>query len=139
MNICIFMGRVASDITVRTTDNRTLAAANFCLAVRRPFTSDKTEFFYMTAFGKTANMLEKYVSKGDQITAECTAQTNEYSDKDGNKRYSVGFVVNRFDFGAKKGGNGSIGKSNADDNKTSQSGSDSSEWSSIPNDDDLPF
>lgn len=138
INSVIFVGRLAGDVTLRTSDSGT-TVAKFRLAVDRPHTKDKVDFFDMAAFNKTAETIEKYLSKGDQIAAECTAQTNEYTDKDGNKRYSVGFVVNRFDFGAKKGGNGSAEKSNAEDNKTALSGSDSSEWSSIPDDEDLPF
>lgn len=138
MNNCIFVGRMASEVTVRTSNSGTLVA-NFRFAVQRPYTKDKVDFFNLTAFGKTADAIERYVSKGDQIAVECSAQADEYTDRDGNKRYAVSFIVNRFDFGAKKSGSGSDGRNNADGGKTAQNGSDGTEWDSIPDDDDLPF
>ena len=138
MNNCILMGRIASDVTVRTANSGT-AVANFRLAVQRPYTKDKVDFFSLTAFGKTAETLERYVAKGDSIAAECTAQTDEYTDKDGKKHSTVIFVVNRFDFGAKKSLGGSGGKINGTASETAENGSDGSETGTFPGDDDLPF
>ncbi len=138
MNNCILMGRIASDVTVRTANSGT-TVANFRLAVRRPFSKDKTDFFNLTAFGKTAETLERYVAKGDSIAAECTAQTDAYTDRDGNKHSVVAFIVNSVDFGAKKGSGGSGGKDIGIDADAPVNGSDGLETGTFPDDDDLPF
>lgn len=138
MNNCILMGRIASDVTVRTANSGT-TVANFRLAVRRPFSKDKTDFFNLTAFGKTAEMLEKYIAKGDSAAFECSAQTDAYTDRDGNKRSAVVFIVNSVDFGAKKGSGSSGGKDVGIDADTPANGSDGSGTGTFPDDDDLPF
>ena len=40
-------------------------------------------------FGKTAQVVRDYVSKGRQVYVEGTLRTNEYKDKDGNQKKSV--------------------------------------------------
>ena len=41
----------------------------------------------MVAWGKTAQIIEKYVTKGKEVAIEGKLTSRSYDDKDGNKRY----------------------------------------------------
>ena len=55
---------------------------------------DKTEFVSVTAFGKTAEVLYKYVKKGDMVLVEGSIHTS-VSEKDGKKQYFTSVIVLR--------------------------------------------
>ena len=46
------------------------------------------------AWGKTAEIVEKYVTKGKEIAIEGKLTSRSYDDKDGNKRYVTEIVCN---------------------------------------------
>ena len=75
-----------------------MAVANFSLAVNRRSKERESDFFRFTAFGKTAEVIEKYFKKGSRICINSHAQMNNYTDKDGNKRSSLTFIVDAIDF-----------------------------------------
>lgn len=104
MNVCIFDGRLTMKPELKTAGGG-VEYARFSLAVdrfKKQNEEQKTDFFNMVAFGKTAKTLETYCNVGDQIIVNCSAQCNEYTDKEGNKKKSIEFTVNSFSFGAKK-------------------------------------
>lgn len=53
---------------------------------------DKTEFVSVTAFGKMAEVLYKYVKKGDMVLVEGSIHTS-VSEKDGKKNYFTSVIV----------------------------------------------
>jgi len=55
---------------------------------------EKTEWHRVTAWGKTAEIIEKYVTKGKEVAIEGKLTHRSYDDKDGNKRYVTEVVVN---------------------------------------------
>ena len=55
---------------------------------------DRTEFVSVTAFGKTAEILWKYVKKGDMVLVEGSIHTS-VSEKDDKKTYFTTVVVLR--------------------------------------------
>lgn len=55
---------------------------------------DKTEFVNVTVFGKTAEVVYKYVKKGDMVLMEGSIHTS-VSEKDGKKQYFTTVVVLR--------------------------------------------
>ena len=55
---------------------------------------EKTEWHRVTAWGKTAEIIEKYVTKGKEIAVEGKLTHRSYDDKDGNKRYITEVVAN---------------------------------------------
>lgn len=59
--------------------------ANFTLAVRR--TSDKADFINCVAWRKTADLIESYVKKGQQIGVVGSIETRNYDGADGRKVY----------------------------------------------------
>ena len=55
---------------------------------------EKTEWHRVTAWGKTAEIIEKYVTKGKEIAIEGKLTHRSYDDKDGVKRFITEIVAN---------------------------------------------
>lgn len=55
---------------------------------------ENTEWHKVTAWGKTAEIIEKYVTKGKEIAIEGKLTHRSYEDKEGNKRYVTEVVAN---------------------------------------------
>lgn len=103
MNKCIFLGRTTKDVELRYT-NENLAIGKFSVAVDTGYgDKKKTNFFNCTVFGKQAETMQKYVTKGNKILLECEALQNTYTDKNGNNVNTVDFRVVSFEFCESKG------------------------------------
>jgi single-strand DNA-binding protein len=50
---------------------------------------EKTEWHRVVLWGKQAESLKEYLTKGKQIYVEGRLQTRQWDDKDGNKRYTT--------------------------------------------------
>lgn len=61
----------------------------------------ETDFVNIKAFGKTAENIKSYFSKGSLIFVECHVQTGSY-EKDGRTVYTTDFIIDRFDFSGEK-------------------------------------
>lgn len=97
MNKSIITGRLTKDVTM--TDN---GIAKFTVASQRNF-KDKdgkygADFILCTAFGKTAEFISKYFSKGSQICVEGRINTGSYTNKDGNKVFTTDVAVEKAEF-----------------------------------------
>lgn len=99
MNVFIAYGRICSDIELRYTANQ-MAVARFSIAVNRQYQKQdkKTDFFNMVAFGTVAENIEKFFRKGSRIVVRCHAQQEEYTNNNGQKVNTVGFIVDSFSF-----------------------------------------
>ncbi len=53
-----------------------------------------TQWHNVVAWGKTAEIIEKYLQKGNEIAVEGKLVNRSYDDKEGNKRYVTEIVVN---------------------------------------------
>lgn len=58
----------------------------------------KTNFFNVTAFGKAGETIEKYCKKGSPLLVTGTLHTNQYTDKEGNKREYTEIILRDFAF-----------------------------------------
>lgn len=96
MNKFQFMGRLTKDPEMRSTTTGTQVSA-FSLAVNRRFANQngerQTDFFNLTAFGKTAEFIGKYFRKGAQVLVEGRIQNRTWEDQNGQKRYATDFIV----------------------------------------------
>lgn len=97
MNKVNLIGRVTKDIECRYTASTQKAVARFTLAVNRARREDGADFISCIAWGKTAEIMEKYVKKGHQIGVSGRIQTGSY-DKDGHKVYTTDVVVEEMEF-----------------------------------------
>ena len=53
----------------------------------------ETQWHNLIAWGKVADIAEKYLSKGSEVAIEGKLVNNNYMDKDGNKKYNTEVVV----------------------------------------------
>lgn len=74
--------------------------AKFSLATNESYLNQKgekveeTQWHNLVAWGKVAELCEKYLSKGSEIGIEGKLMHRDYTDKDGNKRYITEVQVN---------------------------------------------
>ncbi|MGB0884878.1 MAG: single-stranded DNA-binding protein [Chitinophagales bacterium] len=106
-NTVQLIGNVGQAPELKTFDSGT-KKVSFSLATNESFTNAKgekiedTQWHNIIAWGKTAEVIEKHVSKGKQIAIEGKLTSRSYDDKAGNKRYITEIVLNEFMFiGAK--------------------------------------
>jgi len=92
------IGNVGNDPEIKTLENgRKLA--HVTIATNEKYTNDKgekveqTEWHRVTAWGKTAEIIEKYVIKGKEVAIEGKLTHRSY-DKNGEKKYVTEVVVN---------------------------------------------
>ena len=70
----------------------------------------------MVLWGKQAESLQEYLTKGKQIYVEGRLQTRQWDDKDGNKRYTTEIKADRITLlggAGGRGGGGSVERGNA--------------------------
>lgn len=95
--------------------------ANFSLATNEKYKNAKgelienTEWHNLVAWGKTAEIIEKYVQKGSEIAIEGKLTSRSWDDKDGNKRYTTEVLVNELLLMGSKPSNGKGGSKSDDD------------------------
>lgn len=91
MQKLIMMGRLTVDPTTRYTQNN-IPMTRFKIAVNR--SGKKVEgqptadFFNVTVWRQTAEFVQKYFRKGQQVLIEGYLRNNSWTDQQGNKRYS---------------------------------------------------
>ena len=94
MNSIIISGNIVRDNDVKDTTTKVLKNT---LAVKREFKKDETDFVNYTAFGKTAELLEKYTLKGSKLLIRGRLQIGSY-EKDGIKRQTTDVIVENIEF-----------------------------------------
>jgi len=74
--------------------------AKFSIATNESYKNAKgekvedTQWHNLVAWGKTAEIIENYVKKGNEIAIEGKLTHRSYDDKEGNKRYVSEIIVN---------------------------------------------
>ena len=105
MNSVTLTGRLVRDPQIRYASQSQMAVANFTLAVDRVRSRDGKEqtadFPDIVAFGKTAEIIEKYVTKGSLVGITGRLQTRNY-EKDGRKVYITEVVAEHVDLLGRK-------------------------------------
>lgn len=106
MNKAILMGNLTRDPEIRYTQGEnSMAVANFSLAVNRKYArkgEDDCDFFNCTAFRKQAEFIEKYFKQGTRMLLTGRIQNNNYTNKNGEKVYSVQIIAEEVEFGSTK-------------------------------------
>ena len=114
MNKAIMMGRLTRDPEIRYGggDNQT-AIARFSIAVDRRFrrAGDQTEtdFFNCTAFGRQAEFVERYLKQGTKILLTGRIQNDNYTNREGQKVYSVQIIAEEIEFAESKNASSGAG------------------------------
>lgn len=90
------IGRFTKDPVVRYTQKE-LAVAAFTIAIARGKENEPVDYIPCKAIGKTAELIEKYMTKGCLVGINGAIQTGSY-EKDGHRVYTTEVLVNRIDF-----------------------------------------
>ena len=107
-NRVILMGNLTRDPELRQTQSGT-SICRFSVAVNRSFsaqdgtTRDETCFVDVDSFGRTAENISKYFSRGKPILVEGRLRQDSWEDKQGQKRTKLVVVLERFEFIGSKG------------------------------------
>ena len=114
MNNHIIHGRLVRDPELTPRKNSDSSdRVNFTVAVDRRY-GDETDFFDCVAFGKTAELIDKWLAKGREVIVWGEGQIHSYEDKNGVKRKSYSIFVQGFDFCGSKN-DSSKGKNDSGD------------------------
>lgn len=123
MNTVNIIGRFTKDISLESSTSGTSYLRNSIAVDRR---GDGTDFFNVTAFGKTAEFINKYFSKGSKIAITGHLQSDSFTNKEGKKISSVSIIIDTVDFCEKK-----------ETNDTLMSGG--NDFLNVTNTEELPF
>lgn len=97
MNTVVLIGRLTDDPKIRTTQTG-MKVADFRIAVDRQSKDQQADFLNCVAFGKTADFVGAYLTKGRKIGLIGRIQTGSYTNKDGQKVYHTDIVAERVEF-----------------------------------------
>lgn len=133
----IMCGRLCADPEIRYSGDKVIAS--FSVAVDRKFKRDNepsADFFRTVSFGKQAEFCEKYLIKGTKVIVTGRIETDNYTNKNGEKVYGVKVIAEEIEFAESK--------KTAEENKDSapKSNKDSDDgFVNVPNgtDEELPF
>ena len=98
VNKCILVGNLGRDAEIRNTNGGTQVASLRLATTDRQKNqagewTDHTEWHSVVCFGKLAELMDRFGKKGKQLYVEGRIQTREYTDKDGNKRWSTEVIA----------------------------------------------
>ena len=102
-NKVILMGNLTRDPEMRVTPNGH-SICKLGLAVSRTFSTrdgerrEETAFVDIDAFGKQAEVIAKYMSKGRPIMVEGRLKLDQWESNEGQKRSKLGVVLENFQF-----------------------------------------
>ena len=100
LNIWTGLGRLCYEPELKKTQSGK-SVASIRIAVERDIKREgepTADFFSVAAFDKTAEFICKYFHKGDAIIITGAVQNDDYTDKEGNKRYAVKIIARNASF-----------------------------------------
>lgn len=96
LNKVMLIGNVGVDPTIRYTQNGICVASVRLATTEKAYTMqngtqipERTEWHNVIFWGKSGEIIEKYVHKGDKLYVEGKIQTRKYDDKQGIQRQVV--------------------------------------------------
>jgi single-strand DNA-binding protein len=112
VNKVILVGHLGRDVETRFTSGGQ-SVSNFTLATDESFTDKsgsrqkRTEWHSITAWGKLAEICQKYLRKGSLVYVEGKIQSREYEARDGGKKKAFEIVISDMRMLDKKADSGS--------------------------------
>ena len=101
MNKVIIIGRNTKEIELRQT-TAGVSAVELTVAVKRTFKNAngeyESDFINCVAFKNTAELISRYVNKGDMVGIVGNLRTRNYTNKEGKKVYVTEVVVEEVEF-----------------------------------------
>jgi single-strand DNA-binding protein len=149
VNKAILVGNLGRDAEMRFTSGGT-PVATVSLATTERYTDrdgqkkEDTQWHRVVIWGKTAESIHEYLTKGKQIYVEGRIQTKEWTDKEGQKVKTTEIRADRVVLLGGGGGGGGEGRGRSP--RASSYGSEGAESGpsdtgpvEAPNEDDIPF
>jgi single-strand DNA-binding protein len=98
VNKVTLVGNLGRDAEIRNTAGGTqVASLRLATTDRQKSASgewtDHTEWHSVVCFGKLAELMDRFGKKGKQLYVEGRIQTREYTDKEGQKRWSTEIIA----------------------------------------------
>jgi single-strand DNA-binding protein len=150
VNKVILVGNLGRDAELRYTPGGA-AVATLNMATTEVWNDkagqkqEKTEWHRVVFWGKVAESLTEYLTKGKQVYVEGRLETRQWNDKDGNKRYTTEIKGDKIVLlgGGGGGGQRGGGMSRGGGEESMGGGQASSHGGDVPDqpltDDDIPF
>ena len=149
VNKVILVGNLGRDAELRYTPGGA-AVATLNLATTEVWNDkasgqkqEKTEWHRVVLWGKSAESLSEYLTKGKQIYVEGRLQTRKWQDKDGNDKYTTEIRGDRIVLLSGGGGGGMGGGARQQQRSSAPAGGGDHEPMGEPisdlSDDDIPF
>lgn len=109
MNSVTLIGRAARDPELRFVPGSGMAVANVTMAIDKGLTREKkqeyeaqgkptADFIRIVVWGKQAENLSQYVSKGKLFAVQGSIQSSSYKSASGETRYTTEVLANRVEF-----------------------------------------
>ncbi|MDQ8186929.1 single-stranded DNA-binding protein [Pelagicoccus sp. SDUM812002] len=116
-NKVILLGNLTRDPELRVTPKGT-SVCQFGMAVNRVYrsgdeTQEETTFVDLEAWGKQAEIISKYVSKGNPLFVEGRLKFDSWESKEGEKRSKLKVIVENMQLMGSRGDNGGSGQSSS--------------------------
>ena len=144
VNKVIILGNLGADPELRSSPSG-VTTCRLSLATSMNWTDknsgekkEKTEWHRVVFFGRSAEVLDQYVKKGQQLYVEGRLQTNKY-EKDGIERYSTDIIGESFNFVSGSGSGSSNNNQFSDDMNQDTNNNKQKESNADDFEDDIPF
>ena len=96
MNKIILTGNLTKDVELRYTTNDK-AYSKFSIANNEGYGENKkTNFFNCTLFGKSAESLNRFLTKGQKVLITGRVELGKFTDKEGIERITIDIIVDSF-------------------------------------------
>ncbi|MEL6498661.1 MAG: single-stranded DNA-binding protein [Planctomycetota bacterium] len=113
-NKVMLMGNLTRDLEMRSLPSG-MNVGSFSLAVNERYKDrdgnqqERANFVDCEAFGRTADVMAQYLSKGRPVFVEGKLRLDQWQDRDGNNRSKLKVVVDNFQFIDSRGEGGGSG------------------------------
>ncbi len=91
------IGRLTADVEIKRTTSNT-EVTTFTLAINRKTKDKKTDFITVKAWGHTALFIKQWFTKGKLMAVQGELRSDDYTDKNGQKRKSFYILVTDVSF-----------------------------------------
>ena len=143
-NKVLLVGRLTRDPELKHLSNQALAKIGLAIGdtykTKDGEKREETTFVDCDAWGRTAEVMCQYLTKGSPVLVEGRLKFDQWQDKDGNKRSKLKVVIEKFEFiGGRGEGDQGGGQSNYAGSGNAGSGGAQSGGGGRPADDPIPF
>lgn len=149
LNRVMLLGNLGADPELRMTSGgqavlKLRLATSETYMDKNKVRQERTEWHSVTVWGKRAEALSKFLTKGSRLFVEGGIRTSSYDDKNGEKRYRTEVVANNIILSGGGKPNGARGgPPDDDDGKGARTGFDGADYGNGPttsgDDDQIPF